>query len=175
MPSLMDQGIIPEIWLDDGKGNLYACMESFKNSPKSGGTWHIQDDVVISKDFAIKTKIHNHGLVCGFNDGRECRLPLSFPCIRIPNSYARECAEWFFDVGQYKYPEYAKLGKMDDTFFFYFWLDHKKPFEVLTPCLVDHIDYLIGGSVCDNRVTIRAADFDQRIVTDLAQKISGSR
>lgn len=174
VPSLEDQGIKPEIWLDDGKGNLYSCMESFQNSPKNGGTWHLQDDVVISKDFSERTKKADNGLVCGFNDGSNYRLPLSFPCIRIPNSYARECAEWFYAEGREKYKPLADLGKCDDTFFFYFWKDHKIPFEVMSPCLVDHIDFLIGGSVCDNRVTIRAADFDQSIVTELSQKISGS-
>jgi hypothetical protein len=39
---------------------------------------------------------------------------------------------------------------------------------------VDHIDFLIGGSVLKNTMSIRAAEFDQQIVTELAQKISGS-
>lgn len=171
IPSLREQGVFPEIWLDDGRGNLLSCMESFKNSPRNGGTWHLQDDVVICKDFSDRTRKFNHGLVYGFYGGSD---GFSFPCVRIPNDYARECAEWFFQIGREKYKDYAESGKMDDTFFNLFWTENRIPYTVLFPCLVDHIDFLIGGSVLKNTLSIRAVDFDRRIVEELAQKISGS-
>lgn len=171
VPSLESQGILPEIVIDTGRGNLRSCMDSFMDSPKDGGTWHLQDDVIICRDFGERIKRHNKGLVLGFHSGKDNGFPCSFPCIRIPNDYARKCAEWFFSEGQYKYPMYARTGKMDDTFFRLYLEENPRHYEVLHPCLVDHIDFLIGGSVCVNVWPVRAAEFDKGLVDELQQAL----
>jgi len=168
-PSLREQGIRAkdiEIWNDtEGKGNLISCMESFLVCGGiEGGTWHLQDDVLICRDFAKRTKAHDEGIVCGFASEyferhrpmvsgivRPLRMWWSFQCIRIPNDIAAECAEWFFAeaVNNRHYAQYIEDGKHDDIIFRAYLLREygNELVENLAPCLVEHIDFLIGGSV----------------------------
>ena len=76
----------------------------------------------------------------------------SFPCIRIPNKLAGECSKWFYD-NQERFTLYIKNKKYDDSLFKDFLLEHYSDTKVknLIPNLVDHIDYLIGGSITNNR------------------------
>ena len=145
------------------EGNLRACLNAFASVPDDdGGTWHLQDDVCICKDFKERTEWYDHGLVCGFSselyDGNivEKRGPVrrdsmwfSFPCIRIPNKYARECAEWVdkYIIGNPVYKEFWQGGANDDwAFRTYLATFHKDDVALnIMPCLVDHIDYLLGG------------------------------
>lgn len=165
IPSMIKQGIAEEnirIYNDENHdGNLVSCLKSFLTCEGDGGTWHLQDDILISKDFKEKTEKYNTGLICGFssamydgaNKGIGC-VPIrdmwfSFPCIRIPNSYARECAKWVNDyiIGNPVYYDYWKNGVNDDwafrTYLREFHSD-EKGFN-LAPNIVEHIDYLIGG------------------------------
>ena len=50
---LREQGYEGEdIFVDDRKlGNLEACLQSFEQLPDEGGTWHLQDDLLLAKDF----------------------------------------------------------------------------------------------------------------------------
>ena len=78
----------------------------------------------------------------------------SFPCIRIPDELAGGCAEWFFS-GEWRseaQPEgeiLASDGRGDDWFFReYLELRHGGETVLnLAPCLVEHVDWLLGGSV----------------------------
>ena len=172
IPSMLAQGISrEEIELrcdTDGKGNLQSCMESFRAAgARDGGTWHIQDDVILCRDFAKRAQEHDLGIVCGFgceNFGAQQqtagRVPLvfmwfSFPCIRIPNELAGACAEWFF-AEAVKRDDYTKKisDRKHDDFFWQEFLREKRPdvwVTNLTPCLVDHVDYLIGGTLVNPR------------------------
>ena len=196
IPSMAKQGI-PEtdirIWNDtEGKGNLFSCMDSFLDCGKrDGGTWHLQDDVIICSDFAARTKEHDTGLVCGFacrNFGPSLQekgvvpavfLWYSFQCIRIPNELAKECAEWFYQEARYypKYREKVADRKHDDDFFRDFILEKKTDLKVenLVPCLVDHIDFLIGGTLINKlrRLTVNRAAFwpETELVTQLAEQL----
>lgn len=167
-PSLLDQGIATEeieIRNDrEGKGNLISCMESFAAcGEREGGTWHLQDDVLICRNFARRTKEHDKGIVCGFMSPRserrrETRAGMttaagmwwSFQCIRIPDKLAGECAAWFFSDAMTReaYREKEADGKHDDMFFRDFLLERHPEYPVrnLAPNLADHIDLLIGGS-----------------------------
>ena len=168
IPSMTEQGIPEgdiEVWLDkDRDGCLFSCMKCFSECGKRGsGRWHLQDDVVISKDFAKKTAEHDEGVVTGFFHGKWERLtPMagkvpaiymwnSFQCIRIPDALAGECAEWFFNDAIYrdKYKEWVESNKCDDSFWRDFFLENHVADEVtnLRPSIVDHIDFMIGGSV----------------------------
>ena len=109
-PSLRDQGCPAddiEIWNDtEKKGNLQSCMESFAAREGDGGTWHLQDDVLLCRDFYKRCQELDDGVVYGFccarfNDDPQQRGKVhqpdmwhSFQCVRIPDAYARECAEW---------------------------------------------------------------------------------
>lgn len=169
VPSMLEQGIHPSqitIWLDrEQKGNLASFVESCRSlAGVPGGTWHLQDDVCICSDFAQRTKIDKTLVIAGFcYNGYEaddppvtgavmpCRLWHScFQCVYIPNFLAAEFADWMRDTAP-AVPEYAEMiatGKMDDTLFHCFLCD-QHPTGVclnLAPHLVEHVDYLVGGS-----------------------------
>lgn len=164
VPSMLKQGIDKDnitIYNDsEKKGNLRACMTAFSQCQGDGGTWHLQDDVCICKDFKKRTEQFDDGLVCGFSsemyDGQGKvgevtidRMWFSFPCIRIPNQYARDCADWVFKylIGNMAYKKYWEDGVNDDWAFRAYLKDYHKTDRALNlaPNLVDHVDYLIGG------------------------------
>ena len=196
IPSMLAQGISSEdveIWCDtEGKGNLFSCMDAFRAcGARDGGTWHIQDDVILCRDFAKRAQEHDLGIVCGFgchNFGAQTqqtgRVPAafmwySFQCIRIPNTLAGECAQWFYDDAQHraKYLQFINDRKHDDTFWRDFILELHKDLWVtnLTPNLVDHVDYLIGGTLVNKRrsAKINRAAFweDEELVIQLEQAL----
>ena len=108
IPALLAQGAVEiEIWNDtEHRGNLDACLDAFASREGDGGTWHLQDDVLPRRDFVTHCRDLDDGIVFGFccrNFGD--RLDAfgqvyapdawnSFQCVRIPDAYARECADW---------------------------------------------------------------------------------
>ncbi|MBP3870268.1 MAG: hypothetical protein J6E46_04755, partial [Faecalicoccus sp.] len=72
LPSLVLQGIKEEeilIFEDrDQEGNLEATLKSFEILPNASGTWHLQDDVVVSRNFAEFTSKNRpeKEILCGF-------------------------------------------------------------------------------------------------------------
>lgn len=195
IPSMISQGI-REAEIDircdtEGKGNLLSCMESFRDcGERPGGTWHLQDDILICRDFAQRTK-EAEGIVCGFgcrNFGpsmqQRGRVPMrfmwySFQCIHLPNDLAGECAKWFFEDAQYRsiYQSQIVDKKHDDWFFREFMLEKHQDRWVtnLSPNLVDHIDHLIGGTIINRqrRIQVNRAEFfrDGDLVDELEEKI----
>ena len=175
IPSMVEQGIFSKeimVYCDrKGKGNLFSCMDAFRycgEHPVEGGTWHLQDDVIISRDFARKTREYHEGVVCGnvikdwgpnwLATGKQpaSELWYSFQCIRIPDELAGECAKWFYEDASKrtsaKYRNRVLRNKHDDDFFQFFLLE-KYPDMFITnlkPNIVDHIDYMIGGSLVND-------------------------
>ena len=165
VPQLVEQGLAPEVWNDaDGRGCLESCMQSFREVGKRpGATWHLQDDVIVCRDFADRIRELRDGVVCGtyfsaFGPSEQYvgRVPAafmwnSFPCIRIPNDIAGECAEWFYTDARFRpeYQEWYRTGKKDDTFWSEFFREvHGDDYVTnVVPSLAEHIDWLIGGSV----------------------------
>lgn len=123
----------------------------------------MQDDVCIASDFKEKTEKYDEGQVAGFFRAdwqalqpRSGRVPAvymwnSFQCIRIPDDWAAECAEWFFTDAAYRdmYQEIIADNKGDDSFYYDFICERHLDAYVLNldPSIVEHIDHLIGGSV----------------------------
>lgn len=167
-PKLKAQGAeIVEACVDlEGLGNLEACMQAFRQCEGHGGTWHIQDDVLPCRDFVARCREYEDGVVYGFTcgafgddlqqTGRVYAPDVwhSFQCVRIPDEYARECAEWYFS-GAWKAdadPDLFALKDLnqgDDSFFRTFLqVRHgRERFTNVAPNLVDHVDWLIGGSI----------------------------
>lgn len=189
IPSMKKQGIEDSqilIQCDDGRGCLESCMQGFDTVQGNGGTWHIQDDVIIARDFKKQTEQHDMGIVCGFccmYDGELTGgvVPVqdmwwSFPCIRIPNYIAKECAQWYFKYMRKNrvYEDFLKDGVNDDWIFRHFVWDHYGWMEAinLIPNLVDHIDYLIGGTVNSDKPIrqIRARYWDDEKLVDELEK-----
>lgn len=196
IPSMQSQGISNiEIWNDiERKGNLQSFVDSMKECGKrAGGTWHLQDDVVISSDFAKVTKMNCHGIVCGFchekfgpNIALFGNVPVqfmwnSFPCIRIPNATAKAFYEWFTQDAMNDKTNRGRIlqRKFDDSFFQIFVIEHYEGLVTnLKPNIVDHVDFLIGGSVINKarNAQSRAAYFDgpevEQLQTELAKRRS---
>lgn len=168
IPSMRAQGIPDEdiiLWLDDKQmGNLYSFMNSMKvcGEREEDGIWHLQDDVIICRRFKELTEEYDSGIVCGsciFESGdmtvtgraRKIDMWYSFPCIRIPNHIAKNCAKWFFTFASKntQFTKYVSANMYDDTMFYIYLLDYEPSIKYvyhLVPNLVDHIDWLIGGT-----------------------------
>jgi len=166
IPSMLKQGIdikSIQVWNDsDHKGCLFSTMDSFRSlSNNEYGTWHLQDDVLISSQFKQKTEYPKFSIVSGYCSKYIVNRPpgvtnlwnmwYSFPCIYIKNRYAKECADWFYSeaVNDSKYQDWVESKKYDDEFFKIF-MRQNYPHLIIyqeNPNLVEHVDWLIGGSV----------------------------
>lgn len=170
------------VWNDsEGRGNLKACMDAFAACSGDGDTWHLQDDVLPRRDFAerIRALEDFSGVVCGFVDEAAgpdfwktgCRpmrdMWYSFPCVRIPDAMARGCAEWVRAGADRSCQANVLIGQNrgDDWFFLQYAAKTHPEGRVmnLAPCLVEHVDRLLGGSMAcpDRDRTARAAYWDQ--------------
>ena len=200
VPSMLAQGIPREdidVWNDtEGRGNLRSCIDSFTECGKRpGGTWHLQDDVIICRDFAKRTEeLAGDEIICGYacknfeSLNQKGSVPgvfmwYSFPCTYIPNSIAERFVRWFRGYGQ-GLPQRQNLraqGKGDDAFFKDFVRLEMPNDRVinLVPCLVDHIDYLIGGTLVNHLRSYkvnRAVNFpDNDLVDALAEQLKQKR
>ena len=198
VPSMLAQGIPREeitVWMDSsGIGNLASCIASFSAcTQRDGETWHLQDDVIICRDFVERTCAAPVGVVCGFcvdyfeeddaQDGETIARFMwqsSFPCIKIPNSLAGEFVDWFHTEASTRRDDLAKYisgNKKDDTLFYIFMLEHhfNMPVINLVPHLVDHIDWMIGGSTINQwRGFIARAKYwaDENLITELSEKLA---
>ncbi len=167
VPSLLDQGITEDkiiVWVDRNQiGNLAACLASFASvADEPGETWHLQDDVIVCRDFAIRAREAPEGVVCGFCVKRfedavvfgptsvRFHWQSTFPCQKIPNEIAGEFVKWIHsEMYRPGVAQYVQTGKKDDTLFHAF-LQEMHPRMVvynMDPHLVDHVDWLIGGSI----------------------------
>lgn len=164
IPSMIEQGIDRSdisVYNDsEHRGNLEAFIHSLTTLDDSDGTWHLQDDIVVSKQFKRWTEEYDKGIVCGFCNVYSERYSLgvvkpkdmwySFQCMRIPNDLAKEYSTWFYRYQKEnkEFAEWVKL-KLDDYVFHRYMEQHHPNVDVLNlaPNIVDHIDYLLGGSV----------------------------
>jgi hypothetical protein len=193
IPSLKEQNIENiDVRVDKfNRGNLEQCMQIFSIMTGDGGTWHLQDDIIICKDFKMRTEQFTSDVVCGFVWDRDTNkekigyvslsdMWFSFPCIHIPNKMALECSQWFFNKARYdqKYMSWVAGKKYDDLFFREFLRIYYPDQKILNlkPNLVDHIDFLLGGTTVPGSIQrgeqVRAQYFeDLELVDELTKKI----
>lgn len=162
VPSLIAQGITPVVYCDVHKrGNLGSCLDSF-STMRGAGTWHIQDDVIISKRFAELAEANDTGVCNGF-----CHIPWeddpgktgvvyppdlwhSFQCVRIPDDMARDFVHWVKTAKHDSWCEVQIKRNQGDDYLFreYFQTVHgRETARNIAPNMVDHVDWLIGGSI----------------------------
>lgn len=198
IPMLQEQGAEHiEVWNDvKQQGNLVACMRSFASRQGTGdeGTWHIQDDVLPCRDFVKRCEENDEGLVYGFccrnfGDRLDAHGEVfvvdawnSFQCVRIPDAWARDCAKWVFSKDWQKESPLPELqimfgvGRGDDTFY-HEYMNCRHPYETalnLKPNLVEHVDWLLGGSSLQKwRDYIARAEYfeDQDLIDELRDRI----
>lgn len=197
VPSLLEQGLPQDdiyVWLDEkGIGNLGSCLESFTwASHRPGEMWHIQDDVLLCRDFVERTRAAPNGLVCGFcadiyergsivegPTTAEYMWESSFPCIKIPNALAGEFVKWVVNepIGRPELQKLVETGKKDDTLFWIFIQENypEMPVTNMSPHLVEHVDWLIGGSVINQwrGYIVRSCRWDdEELVRELSRKLA---
>lgn len=165
IPSMLEQDIKEKdiiISQDiNNEGNLISTMKNFAQLHGEEGTWHLQDDIIISSKFKVMTEVYNDGLVAGFCSRYDNEYPIgrvsvsklwySFPCIHIPDKLAKECSEWFYSdiIDNPSFKSWVDAKKYTDSIFKIFLEDYY-PYATgynLSPNIVNHIDYLIGGSI----------------------------
>ena len=188
IPSLIAQGAKNIIIANDKYhvGNLLSFVMSLKDC---GDAWHLQDDVIVCSNFIERIKTYD-GLCCGFvasnfdyhqkitGEVKPASMWFSFPCIRIPGSIAEHFYNWFYSEDYSKrYQKMINSGKMDDLVFIEFLKDFYPDMKVINikPNLIDHIDYLIGGSVANQgrRGIVKAFYFEEpELVEELKQKLA---
>lgn len=175
VPALNKQGITDITIFEDKnyEGNLKSFINSLKyirdNFNPNEGTWHLQDDILLSSSFGkISSNVNEQTLTCGFASKAgdmkkvDCiglqemsKSWMSFPCIMIPNSYSIEFIEWFEREVETKglFNKRYLENKHDDFYFQWFCRHIKKNDKCLnlSPNIVDHIDYLINGSYCNKK------------------------
>lgn len=172
IPSMLEQGIQKHeiiVSVDREKqGILLATLLSFDFLGRTQNwddiVWHLQDDVVLSKTFKQRTDELYGDIICGFCSRYDKSKKFgavdkgdmwySFPCIGIKNFIAKECANWFFEGAMNRDDIKFMINrkKYIDTLFREFFIDeYNKPLKIynVNPNLVDHIDYLIGGSIAN--------------------------
>jgi len=171
------------VWNDvKMEGQLQAwtkCAEWIvMNKPDYEGTWHLEDDVVPCKNFkAIADSVSAEGIIVqGFvtnnpfadfkgKTGKlpvQC-LPYGMQCIYIPNFYLKGFiyfVDKYVNTGLYHKRQYDCGTLYSDNVFRGLVRKYCKDscVNILEDCMVEHIDYLIGGrSIKKQKFTDRRA------------------
>lgn len=196
VPSMLKQGINKDditIYSDrNSLGNLLSWLWSLSQVKED--TWHLQDDIIICSDFKDRTEVYSYlnTVVCGFvhydfNTGSTLQtgfthpkfMFMSFPCIFIPKKYSDEFLNWIYlPQTKEKYKKEIESKKNDDLLFYKYINEIHKDLKIYNckPCLVDHIDYLIGGSSVNGRLyegqQVRAYYWnEEKLIKELERKI----
>lgn len=197
VPSMLAQGISEKdiTVLNDTErlGTLQFYLRCFLQVPDDNyGIWHLQDDVVISEHFKERTEQYDDGLVNGFcskycqGKGPGVVTPkemwYSFPCLRIPNVLVNKFIKWYFQhaAKDSRYAHMVNSNKFIDEFFKIFIQTQYPNIHLrnLSPNLVDHVDYLLGGSTINASMTKdRRAQFwtETDVVRRLEYQLSNKR
>lgn len=193
VPSMLKQGIERENILIYNDVHKEGCLKSFIESSQMitslrGGTWHLQDDVIISSNFKELTEAYDSGIVCGFCSYYSEDVPMgirtvkdmwySFPCIRMPNSVLRGFINWLKSPTiNNKYRAYIEANKFVDSLFREYILQNHacKTVQNLYPNIVDNVDYLLGGSTINyqrDKEPVSLYFLDTSLVEDLKMELS---
>ena len=200
IPSMLKQGIKEDDiynYVDEKHdGNLVSWVVSCHKSYEMWGeqnVWHLQDDVLLASYFKEKTEELESvdGMICGFtceyDENRKTGegtviddMWFSFPCIRIPNKIAKEFANWC-DIYVWRDPQYGfwVRQKKGDDLIFRIYVESYHPHDKIlnvAPNLVEHIDYLIGGTVVNkqrNKPNVRSMYWEEDyLVNELKEELS---
>lgn len=205
VPSLIKQGIPKEdiyVYEDvNGDGNLKSYIKSSHLAYDMWGSgvnvWHFQDDVVLCHDFKERIdelEKRDLKLICGFvtryDDGRNPgeakalnHMWYSFPCMMIRTDISKDFANWC-DIYLWRDNQFGfwHRHKKGDDYIFRIYIENyyaDEPVLNVAPTLVDHIDYMIGGTLVNqgreskgtNVRSIYWTDEDEKVVKELEEAI----
>ena len=192
IPSMIEQGIDKDKIFTYNDTNSDGNLPSFLFSSQryfDQDLWHLQDDVVLSRDFAKNTQKYYAKVVCGFCNEYSRDVPrgyvhpdkmwFSFQCIFICKEIMQDFLNWC-EVYASKSPKYRKFfnrKKSDDMLFTLFLRDKHMDVKILNlaPNLVDHIDYLLGGSIINKERSINTRSIyfpEGKVITELEKKLN---
>ena len=194
IPSMKEQGIENIYVYNDinCEGQIPSIWKSYELI-RGKDTWHLQDDIVISKRFRELTEEHNDGIVCGFCNSYSTGNPgyvsiwnmwYSMPCIRIPDSIYGHFVSWLQEPKtQRKYQAFFSENKHDDVLFEFFLKEFYMSMRMwnISPNLVNHIDHLIGGSLLnkarDKELSYIMSKYwdEQDVLDDIEHKLKERR
>ena len=177
VPRLMRQGFDNiHVWEDvHHKGNLKAYLESYQSLPFDGDTWHLEDDVLPDSRFYTWAKgLENYqGIINGYGTRGlfsermfgEVRMLqhmfYSFPCIRIPNDLIHLFLEWFETCNRNDVKRKIEQNRGIDFILRAYLEEHPTPCLNHNPCMVEHIDdYLTGSLISIRAETPKAIRFE---------------
>ena len=185
---LLNRLPISNVYIDsNNEGNIKAYMKSFqillRECDRGGDTWHFEDDVLPDKRFLKWAEQYEdvEGIVCGFGTtaiygkAKPEYMWYSFPCIRIPNYYLKGFERWVREGRDEDVKRRVELGKGIDFLFHKYVEKNPVPIYHTYPCMVEHIDDLIGGSLINERdKPIRAVRFeDTEAIEELKRWLEG--
>lgn len=180
-------------WIDSSNRIVNMCRERRIKS-----VWHLQDDICISRTFAHDTNIYDlfgddETIVCGFTcaydkmpeagnfEVHENKMWYSFPCIKIPTYILDAFVNWAnLNLWQSQYFRgWVNKNKGDDLIFREWLIDNFPCTKVqnLAPNLVNHIDDLIGGTICnkqrDTKKSTRSIFWeDDELIKELEERLN---
>lgn len=159
------------VWNDEqmiGQLNAWTDCARWIVSEKNEyrGTWHLEDDVVPCKNFkTLSEQLSGKSIVVqGFITDNKFfgfkgetgilpfqYLPYGMQCIYIPNLYLKgfiDFVDTFVKTGMYRKKQYECGTLYSDAVFRTFMKRYYKDTLInnLDDCMVEHVDYLIGGS-----------------------------
>lgn len=173
IPALKAQGFTDSdiVLFNDDKmcGNLNSflnsCIYVAEHFDRSDGIWHLQDDVMLCSDFADRLKLYPRKIVCNGFVSKMCsrgeleyvdyqdvkKYWMSFPCVYIPNRHIHGFLDWFHAkcIVAGAWSKAVSENKYDDFFFWTYMKERhsNEPIYNIKPSLVQHIDYMLSGSV----------------------------
>ena len=205
VPALLEQGIPPAdifIYQDkDCDGNLRGFYKSCKAVCEYWGTdekvCHLQDDVYpasyFKKQVEYYASLDKYILICGFTtfyaedkppgEGILCQdMWYSFPCIIYSNKLAKEFYDWCNEYlwGKNLFKHWINRNRGDDYIFECFLkCDYQNELIYkVAPNLVEHVDFLLGGSVVNkqrNKPNVRSRYWsveEEPLIKDLEDRIN---
>ena len=194
VPSMVKQGIKKEdilVYTDsEGEGNLQSLISAYKKFGVDD-YWLMNDDVMISSDFAEKTQNHDdYEVICGFaakcchNADMSVTTPTnmwySFPCIFVSKQLNAEFYVWLLEEAPTIVPDcfWFRKGCGDDALFKSF-LTYKHinlKVKLLKPNIINHVDYLLGGSIVSPQRTADSTSAywnEPELLDKLEKKLKG--
>lgn len=154
------------VYVNDS-GNLESFIQMCKfiveNYKWNDFIWVLQDDVYPCDNFHYITNKYScteaNGFCSGFdnikNDGYVPMKQswLSFQCKNFRVDKIKLFLMWY-DCRSEELRQYIRTGKMDDTIYNLFEQTFKNDYiNNISPNIVEHIDYLIGGSIVNKNRT----------------------
>lgn len=156
----------------DDSGNLSSFMNMCKyilsHYKSDDFVWVLQDDVYPCDNFHYMTNKYARTEVNGFCSGYDnihldgiqhtSNSWLSFQCKNFRVDIIELFVKWFFENHEKEFGSFVRANKYDDSIYYRFEKSMNDYILNLNPNIVEHVDYLIGGSIVNKNRTPEEAE-----------------